>query len=171
MIGPIAMAVGAVAVLRLTELAWSRRNAKRLLERGGIEHGANHYHWFVLLHASWLAALILRVPLDTAPHGVLLIVFGLLQLVRLWIIVSLGPYWTTRVITVPGAPLVARGPYRWCRHPNYAVVAAEIAVLPLAFGDWAVAIVFSVLNAALLAHRIRVEEAALAERRKSASQG
>lgn len=171
MTGPVAIAVGAVAILRLAELAWSRRNTKRLLERGGIEHGASHYRWFVLLHGGWLAALILRVPLDTAPHGGLLIAFGLLQLLRLWIIVSLGPYWTTRVVTLPGAPLVARGPYRWCRHPNYAVVAAEIAVLPLAFGDWQMAIVFSALNAALLAHRIRVEAAALAERRKSASQG
>ncbi len=88
--------------------------------------------------------------------------FGLLQLVRLWVIASLGPHWTTRVIVQPGAPLVTRGPYRFLRHPNYAVVALEIPVLPLAFGAWRIALGFGLVNLALLAHRIRVEDRALA---------
>ena len=90
--------------------------------------------------------------------------FAGLQALRLWIIHSLGPFWTTRVITLPGAPLVRRGPYRFLRHPNYVVVVAEIAVLPLVFGAWRIAAVFSVLNLALLAWRIRIEQRALAPR-------
>jgi methyltransferase len=90
----------------------------------------------------------------------MLAVYGILQVARYWTIASLGRYWTTRVIVVPGAPAVRRGPYRFMRHPNYAVVAGEIAVLPLVFGAWRIALVFSVLNAAILAHRIRVEDAA-----------
>jgi methyltransferase len=93
-------------------------------------------------------------------------VFLILQGARLWVLVSLGRYWTTRVITVPGAPLVRRGPYRYFRHPNYLVVVAEIAVLPIAFGAWVVAVVFSALNAALLAWRISLEDQALAPRRQ-----
>jgi methyltransferase len=94
-------------------------------------------------------------------------VFLILQGARLWVLVSLGRYWTTRVITVPGAPLVRRGPYRYFRHPNYLVVVAEIAVLPIAFGAWVVAVVFSALNAALLAWRISLEDQALAPRRQA----
>jgi methyltransferase len=85
-----------------------------------------------------------------------------------WVIWSLGPYWTTRLITLPGAPLIRRGPYRFCRHPNYLVVVLEIAVLPLAFGAWEIAAVFSVLNAGVLAYRIGIENAMLAERRGAA---
>jgi methyltransferase len=96
----------------------------------------------------------------------LLLAFAVLQGLRLWVLMSLGRYWTTRVITLPDAPLVRRGPYRFLRHPNYLVVAAEIAVLPLAFGAWAVAAVFSALNAALLAWRISLEDHALAPRRE-----
>ena len=118
-----------------------------------------------MLHGSWLAALWLLVPADAPVIWPLLVLFALLQAARLWVIASLGRYWTTRIITVPGAPLVRRGPYRWIKHPNYLVVAAEIAVLPLAFGAWEIALVFSALNALLLYHRIRVEEAALAPRR------
>jgi methyltransferase len=81
------------------------------------------------------------------------------------VVASLGPYWTTRIITLPDAPLVRRGPYRFLRHPNYVVVAAEIAVLPLVFGAWPIALVFSLLNAVMLAWRIRIEEQALASRR------
>src|SRR5262249_24074026 len=96
----------------------------------------------------------------------LLAAFAILQGLRLWVLLSLGRYWTTRIITVPGAPLVRRGPYRFLRHPNYLVVAAEIAMLPLAFGAWVVAVVFSALNAALLAWRIALEDQALAPRRQ-----
>jgi methyltransferase len=154
-----------VALQRLAELALSRRNAERLIARGGREVGRAHYPLFILLHASWLAAIAVLVPWDRQPSWPLLGAFVVLQVLRLWVIATLGPYWTTRVITLDDAPLVRRGPYRFVRHPNYWIVAAEIAVLPLAFGAWRVALVWSALNALLLAHRIRVEEAALAARR------
>lgn len=154
-----------VALQRLAEVAWARRNERRLRAAGGIELGAAHYPLFFLLHGGWLAALWLFVPADAPVIWPLLILFGLLQAARLWVIGSLGRYWTTRVLTVPGAPLIERGPYRFMRHPNYLVVAAEIAVLPLAFGAWEVAVVFSALNGLLLWYRIRVEEEALAPRR------
>jgi methyltransferase len=119
----------------------------------------------VALHIAWLLAILLTVPSEAGVSVPLLIVFAILQGLRLWVLLSLGRYWTTRVITVPGAPLVRRGPYRFLRHPNYVVVAAEIAVLPLAFRAWAVATVFSALNAALLAWRISLEDQVLAPRR------
>jgi methyltransferase len=154
----------AVALQRAAELAYARRNTRRLLAQGAVEAGAAHYPLLVGLHAAWLATLFLAVPADAPVHWWLLGVFALLQLARLWIIASLGRFWTTRIITLPGAPLVDRGPYRFTKHPNYAVVAAEIAVLPLAFGAWEIALVFSLLNAAVLAHRIAVENATLAAR-------
>ncbi len=154
----------AVAAARLAELALSRRNQQRLLARGGHEIGAGHYPVIVLIHVAWLAALFFGVPGTEPPNWILLGLFAALQCLRAWIIASLGPYWTTRIITVPGEPLSRRGPYRWLRHPNYAVVAAEIAILPLAFGAWHIALVFSALNAALLGWRIAVENRVLDER-------
>jgi methyltransferase len=156
-----------VALQRIAEVVYARRNERRLRAAGGIEAGAGHYPLFFLLHGAWLAALWLFVPADTPVLWGFLVAFGGLQVARLWVIASLGRFWTTRVITVPGAPLVRRGPYRWFRHPNYLVVAGEIAVLPLAFGAWEIALVFSALNAALLWHRIRIEDAALALRSHS----
>lgn len=161
---PLYWVLAFVVLQRLAELAWASRNTKRLLARGAQEHGARHYPLFVLLHASWLAAIALTVPADAVPAWPLLALFGILQLGRVWVIASLGPYWTTRVITLDDAPLVRRGPFRFLRHPNYWIVAAEIAVLPLAFGAWPVAAIWSLLNAALLRHRIRIEEEALQPR-------
>jgi methyltransferase len=154
-----------VAAQRLVELVVARLNTKRLLHEGGREVGARHYPLFILLHGGWLLAMFLLIPATAPVHLPLLAVFVLLQLLRVWIVLSLGRYWTTRIITVPGAPLVRRGPYRFMRHPNYWVVFGEIAVLPLAFGAWQIAAIFSVLNALLLWHRIRIEDAALAARR------
>jgi len=154
-----------VVIQRLVELVWSARNTRRLLARGAQEVGARHYPLFVLLHGSWLIALAVTIPADTPPHWLLLGVFALLQLLRVWVVATLGPYWTTRIITLDGAPLVRSGPFRWCRHPNYAVVVGEIAVLPLAFGAWQIALSWSLLNAFLLWHRIHVEETALQSRR------
>ena len=159
------LVVGLVVAQRVVELAYARRNARRLVAEGGIEVGARHYPAIVALHAAWLVALAVTVPADTPANLPLLAVFIALQGARLWVLASLGRYWTTRVITVPDAPLVRRGPYRFMRHPNYLVVTAEIAVLPLIFGAWQIATIFSALNLALLTHRIRVENAALAPRR------
>jgi methyltransferase len=158
-----------VAAQRLAELVYAHRNTRRLMAEGGIEHGASRYPLLVLLHAAWLAALFFFVSHEAAVSWLLIGAYLLLQAARLWVIFSLGRYWTTRVITLPDAPLVKRGPYRWLRHPNYLVVAAEIAVLPLAFGAWELALGFSLANAALLADRIRTEETALAPRRAQQS--
>jgi methyltransferase len=159
----------AVALLRLAELAYAARNARRLLAEGGQEAGAGHYPLLVALHTAWLVAIFFAVPADTPAAPALALLFAALLAARAWTIGSLGRYWTTRVITLPEAPLVRRGPYRFLRHPNYAIVAGEIAVLPLIFGAWRIALLFSVLNAALLWHRIRVEDQALAPRRGSAA--
>jgi methyltransferase len=154
-----------VAAQRIAELIYATRNTHALLRRGGVEFGSGHYPLFVLLHAAWLIALLVLVPAETSPSWPLLILFVLLQAMRLAVVLSLGPYWTTRIITVPHEPLVRRGPYRFLRHPNYLVVAAEIAVLPLVFGAWDIALIFSLLNGALLTWRIRIEEQALTPRR------
>ena len=162
MIGPPQIVALLVAVQRLGELTYARRNTKRLMAAGAVEHGARHYPLIVALHGGWLAALFALVPPDAPPSWGLLGCYGLLQLGRLWIIVSLGARWTTRVIALPGARHVRRGPYRFLRHPNYLVVALEIPLLPLAFGAWQMALGFGLTNLVLLAHRIRIEERALA---------
>jgi methyltransferase len=167
-VNPIAASVVAlVAFERAAELWHARRNTRALLKAGGIEVGGGHYPIMVALHAAWLLGILLTVPPQVGVSVPLLVVFLILQCARLWVLTSLGRYWTTRVITLPGAPLVRRGPYRYIRHPNYLVVVAEIAVLPMAFGAWVVAVVFSALNAALLAWRISLEDQALAPRRQA----
>ncbi|HEY7960264.1 MAG TPA: isoprenylcysteine carboxylmethyltransferase family protein [Sphingomicrobium sp.] len=149
-----------VTLGRLAELRLAKRNTARLLARGAREHAAGHYPLIVALHLLWLASLwwlAPRQPID----GFWLGLFVLIEISRIWVLTSLGPRWTTRIIVLPGAPLVRRGPYRFVNHPNYAVVVAEIAVLPLVFGLWRVALVFSALNAILLWLRIREENRAL----------
>src|SRR6185437_5221404 len=160
-----AFLIAVVAVARLAELVYATRNTRALLAQGGVEIGRNHYVMIVLLHALWLASLWIFVPADAAISWPWLAVFVILQGLRVWVIASLGRFWTTRIVTLPGAPLVRRGPYRFVRHPNYLVVAGEILVLPLVFGAWRIALVFTLLNLAILAWRIRVEEQALAPRR------
>lgn len=157
--------LAAVTAQRLGELWLANRNTRRLLGEGGVEVGARHYPLFVLLHASWLAAIALATPASTVPNLWLLTVFAVLQLGRLWVIATLGRFWTTRIITLPAAPLVRRGPYRFVRHPNYVVASLEIAVLPLAFGQVWIALVWSLANALLVGWRIRVEDRALDGRR------
>jgi methyltransferase len=168
---PLVWVLALVALQRLAELVLATTNTRRLLARGGREIGAGHYPLFIALHASWLAAIALSTPLGETPYWPLIGVFIVLQLVRVWVIATLGPYWTTRIITLDDAPIVRAGPYRYLRHPNYWVVVGEIAILPLAFHDWTVAIVWSILNALLLRHRIGVEGAALAERPEPARGG
>ncbi|MDR6289969.1 MULTISPECIES: isoprenylcysteine carboxyl methyltransferase family protein [Inquilinus] len=164
MLGWVQVVALLVAAQRLGELVYARRNESRLRDRGAVESGASHYPLFILLHGGWLLAIFLLVPADRAPSWPLLALFVLLQAGRIWVVATLGPYWTTRILSLPGAPLVRRGPYRWVRHPNYLIVTAEIAVLPLAFGAWWIALVFSIANALLLRHRIGVEQQALAGR-------
>lgn len=150
-----------VTAQRLGELVLARRNTAALLDRGGVEFGVSHYPLMVALHAAWLIGLW-ALAFDHRVDPVWLLVFAVLQAARIWIIVSLRERWTTRIIVLPGVPPVARGPYRFLRHPNYAVVAGEIAAVPLALGLPIYAFVFVALNLALLTVRIRAENAALA---------
>jgi methyltransferase len=157
--------LGLVALQRLIELAHAQNNSARLRRLGAVEADAGGYPLYVLLHAGWLTSLAVFVPATTPPYWPLIGVYALLQLGRIWVIASLGRYWTTRIITLPDAPLVRTGPFRYLRHPNYLLVVAEIAVLPLAFGAVAIAVIFSTLNLLLIARRIRIEERVLAPRR------
>jgi methyltransferase len=149
-----------VTLQRLGELWLSNRNTSRLLAQGAHEVGASHYLLIVAVHAAWLAALWWLAP-GQPVAAFWLALYVLLQVARVWVLASLGPRWTTRIIVLPDAPLVKAGPYRFVSHPNYVVVASEIAVLPLVFGLWPVALIFSALNAAVLAIRIREENRAL----------
>jgi len=163
----IAYGIIALVVLqRAGELVLANRNTQKLKAQGAVEIGAGHYRFIVLLHMAWLMAVLWMIPFPVVIYWSWILVFLLLQALRVWVIASLGPYWTTRIISLPGMPLVKRGPYRFIRHPNYLVVAGEILVLPLAFGETLVAIVFSIANAAVLYWRIRQEETGLAPRRE-----
>ena len=161
----LALVLGLVALQRLAELVWSRRNERRLRQAGALEAGRSHYPLLVGLHAGWLAAMLVLIPHETIPDPWLLAAYAGVQGLRLWTMASLGRFWTTRILTLPEAPLVRRGPYRWVRHPNYLVVIAEIALLPLALGAVWIALIFSAANLILLFVRIRAEDAALAPRR------
>lgn len=153
-----------VALQRLGELVLARRNTARLLAEGAVEHGRSHYPVIVALHTAWLAFLAVQAEGPVEPWW--LAAFLVLQAGRVWVLASLGRYWTTRIVTRPTVPLVRRGPYRWVRHPNYLVVALEIPVLALALDlPWA-ALGFGLANAVVLAWRIRIEDRALAVRRR-----
>ena len=156
-----AIILALVTLERLGELAISRRNTVRLLGRGAFEVGAGHYPLLVVLHAAWLITLWIFVW-DEEVNWLLVATFVLLQGFRLWVLVSLGSRWTTRIIVLPGAPLITKGPYRYLSHPNYAIVAGEIALLPLALSLPWLALLFSVLNGVALFVRVRAEARALA---------
>jgi methyltransferase len=156
-----AIILALVTLQRLGELVLSRHNTSRLLERGAIEVGAGHYPLLVVLHAAWLVSLWI-FGRDHAVYWPALAAFALLQGLRLWVLASLGPRWTTRIIVLPGVPLIASGPYRYVSHPNYAIVTGEIALLPLALNLPWLALLFSALNGLVLVVRIRAEARALA---------
>lgn len=160
MIWPHVAILGFVTLQRLSELQRARVNTRRLLAQGAHEVAPGHYPLIVSVHAAWLILLWILAP-GRPISWPLIGIFAFLQAMRLWVLRTLGPRWTTRIIILPGESLVAQGPYRFMRHPNYAIVVGEIAVLPLAFHLETLAIVFSLLNAAALAIRIRAEERAL----------
>jgi methyltransferase len=149
-----------VTAQRLGELVLARHNTRRLLAKGAIEIGAGHYPLVVALHAAWLISLWIWGR-DQDVNVLALIGFAVMQGLRLWVLATLGERWTTRIIVLPGAPLVTAGPYRYFSHPNYAVVVGEIALLPLALHLPWLALVFTLLNAAVLFIRIRIEARAL----------
>ena len=167
MIGYFVLIV-ATGVERVIELVISTRNARAALAQGGKEYGLGHFPWMVALHSALLAASFLEAWLLDRPFlpwlgWPMLVLVVLSQALRYWCIATLGPQWNTRVIVIPGAQMVTRGPYRWLRHPNYVAVVVEGFALPLVHTSWVTAIVFTVLNAVLLlGFRIPVEERALA---------
>lgn len=151
-----------VTLQRLGELVLARHNTRKLLVRGAVEIGAAHYPLIVAVHAAWLAALWV-LGRDQEVDLLALAAFVAMQGLRIWILATLGSRWTTRILVLPGEPLIASGPYRYFAHPNYAVVVAEISLLPLALHLPLVALVFTALNAAVVMIRIRSESRALAE--------
>jgi methyltransferase len=155
-----ALFLGFIIAQRLSELAIARRNTARLLARGAHEVGAAHYPVMVVMHSAWIACLVI-LGYDQSVAAGWLGVFAVLQILRLWILTSLGDRWTTRIIILP-EPLVVRGPFRYVAHPNYMLVVAEIIVAPMVLGLVWVAVLFTLLNAAMLWVRIRVEHQALA---------
>lgn len=149
-----------VTLQRLSELVIAKRNTAGLIAKGAVEHGASHYPVMVLLHASWLAGLW-WFGWNTTIIWPFMLLYIALQAFRIWILASLGSRWTTRIVTVPNETLVAKGPYKYIRHPNYLLVLLEVPLLPLAFGLTWFAVFYGVLNIAMLAWRIRIEDQAL----------
>ncbi|SDJ68261.1 isoprenylcysteine carboxyl methyltransferase family protein [Sediminibacillus albus] len=151
---------------RVIELAIARRNEKWMKAQGGIEEGSDHYKWFVITHSLFFVFLLgeafIRQLNDLPVNQFLLAVFLLSQLFRMWCIASLGKFWNTKIIILPGAELVSKGPYRFIKHPNYLIVLIELIVIPLLFHTYITAIVFPVLHLLLLKIRIPEEEKALA---------
>ena len=152
-----------VTLQRAAELIISSHNTRKLIARGALEVGPRHYPLIVAVHTAWLTALWM-FGRDQPVSGDFLLLYLALQGLRFWVMWTLGARWTTRIIVLPGHPLVSTGPYRFLSHPNYAVVIGEIAVLPLVFGLGWLAAIFTVLNGAVLTIRIRAENSALASR-------
>ena len=164
-----AIILALVTAQRGAELILSRHNTRKLMAQGAVEVAADHYPLMVAVHASWLAALWL-FGRDQPVNATALLVYLALEALRAWVMMTLGPRWTTRIIVLPNAPLVTRGPYRYLRHPNYAVVTGEIAVLPLMLHLGELAVLFTTLNAIVLFVRIRAEDRALDLSRRHAVQ-
>jgi methyltransferase len=149
-----------VTVQRIAELVWARHNTRELLAKGAYEVAPEHYTHIVAVHAAWLLGLWI-VAWNAPVNFFWLAIFVVLQGLRVWVLFVLGPRWTTRILVMPGETLVRSGPYRFMSHPNYAIVAGEIAALPLAFGQPLFALIFSVVNGVILYTRIKAENRAL----------
>ena len=166
LIGAPQMAALLILAQRGLEELYSARNTAALVEQGSREAGRSFYPVVAVTHLAWIFGLWLLIPPYAAVIWPLLGLFLALQFIRYWIIWSLGPYWTHRIITLKGAPLRKSGPYRFVRHPNYVVATIETALLPMAFGAWSFALVFTAVWAAVLSYKIHLEDAALEERRE-----
>ncbi len=164
--GPPQFAALIILIQRGLEELYSMRNTSRLIAKGAREVGREYYPVVAAAHLGWIAAIALIIPPDETVNWSLLVLFLLLQGIRYWVIGSLGPYWTHRIITLDQAPTVRQGPYKFLRHPNYAVTFAETALLPAAFGAWALAVIMTVIWIAVIRYKIFLEDGALAERRE-----
>jgi methyltransferase len=164
-IGPPQIAALTILLQRGAEELHSARNTRRLIAAGGREEGRNFYPVVAVSHLAWIGAIFFLISPDAAIVWPVLILFLLLQPVRYWVIFTLGRWWTHRIITLDGAPIVARGPYRLLRHPNYAVTYAETFLLPLAFGALALAVIMTAIWIAVIRYKILLEDGANAARR------
>jgi len=164
-IGPAQLAAIVVLLQRGAEELYSQYNTRRLIKRGGHEEGGDYYGVVAVAHLAWIAAIFFLIPADATVVWPVLILFLLIQPVRYWVIATLGPYWTHRIITLETAPTVRRGPYRLIRHPNYAVTIAETLLLPLSFGAVALAVIMTAIWVAVIRYKIVIEDRALAARR------
>lgn len=152
-----------VILLRIGELVLSKKNEKWLLQNGAVEYGKQHYPFIVALHVSFLISLILEYfTQQTASYSLFFLLFYFLLLAfKTWVILSLGKFWNTKIYHIPNVPLIKKGPYKYFKHPNYIVVIAEIAVIPLAFHLYYTAIIFTLLNTIMLFVRIKEENKTL----------
>ena len=150
-----------ICIQRLIELIYSNYNTKKLLNKGAKEYYKGHYPLFIILHSSWLASLVIFISPNSSINHNLLLIFILLQFLRLWVLLSLGQYWTTRIIRLNGSKLIKKGLYKWFKHPNYIIVFLELLILPLVFGSWVLAIIFTIFNSLLLLYRISLENKVL----------
>ena len=150
-----------ICLQRFIELLYSNYNTKKLLNKGAKEYYKKHYPLFIILHSCWLTSLIIFISPNSSINYILLSVFILLQFLRIWVLVSLGQFWTTRIIRLKGAKLVTKGPYKWIKHPNYIIVFFELLILPLVFSSWIIALIFTIFNSLLLAYRIHLENKVL----------
>ena len=164
-LGPAQIAALLVLVQRGLEELYSRRNTRALLARGAVEAARDYYPVVVAIHLAWIASVFFFIPSDAAIIWPLLALYLLLQAARYWIIATLGGYWTHRILTMENAPTVKTGPYRWIRHPNYAVAFLESLLLPWIFGAFALGVIMATANGAMLYYKIVLEDAALVARR------
>ena len=155
-----------VALQRLYEMKLAGQNTKQLLSQGAKEYFPKHYILFVILHSTWLLVLFFYSLTYNLPIYIIpLIIYLIIQFLRFWTLKSLGSYWTTKIISLPGAPLVKSGPYKYIKHPNYIIAFLEILILPLVFGLWKISIIFSIIKLFLLIYRIKKEDSVLIKRR------
>ena len=157
--------IAALLLLVQRGLENSARNTKALVALGAHEVGSTYYPVVAATHLAWIASLFFLVSAGAPTLWPLIVYYLVLQLVRYWVIFTLGRYWTHRIFTLPGAPVVARGPYRYLRHPNYAVTIVETFVLPLVFGALALAAIMTALWWTVLAYKMRLEDQEMDMRR------
>ncbi len=167
--GPAQIAALLVLVQRGLEELYSRRNTQALIAEGALEAGRSYYPVVAVTHLAWIASIFLLIPANAPVVWPLLVLYLALQIVRYWVIGTLGRYWTHRIITLAEAPVVRAGPYRWLKHPNYAVTLAETLLLPSVFGAFALGVIMTAVWAAVIRYKIELEDAALAERRAAQS--
>ena len=167
-VGPPQIAALLILVQRGCEELYSARNTRALMAAGGYEVGGAYYPVVAVTHLAWIAGVFFLLPASAPISPPLLVLYLALQLVRYWIIGTIGRFWTHRIITLEGAPVVRRGPYRYFAHPNYVVTVAETLLLPAVFGGWALGTILAAVWAAVLYYKIILENSALAKRKAAA---